>query len=50
MRVATLNTWGMRGDWQGRLPGLRDGPDSASDHYALVAELEPWPPDSGGRA
>jgi hypothetical protein len=25
MRVATLNTWGMRGDWQARLPVLRDG-------------------------
>lgn len=25
MRVATLNTWGMRGDWRARLPVLRDG-------------------------
>jgi endonuclease/exonuclease/phosphatase family metal-dependent hydrolase len=25
MRVATLNTWGMRGDWTARLPVFRDG-------------------------
>jgi endonuclease/exonuclease/phosphatase family metal-dependent hydrolase len=25
MRVATLNTWGMCGDWQARLPVIRDG-------------------------
>ncbi|HEX5303647.1 MAG TPA: hypothetical protein VFW50_42310 [Streptosporangiaceae bacterium] len=25
MRVATLNTWGMRGDWAARLPVFRDG-------------------------
>jgi hypothetical protein len=25
MRVATLNVWGIRGDWPARLPLLRDG-------------------------
>jgi exonuclease III len=25
MRLATLNTWGMRGDWEARLPVFRDG-------------------------
>lgn len=25
MRLATLNTWGMRGDWEARSPVLRDG-------------------------
>jgi predicted deacylase len=25
MRLATLNTWGMRGDWEARLPLFQDG-------------------------
>ncbi|MFY9931640.1 MAG: hypothetical protein WAK82_26925, partial [Streptosporangiaceae bacterium] len=61
MRLVTLNTWGMHGDWKTRLPVFQDGfaaldadivtlqetilsadANSASDHYGLVAELEPW--------
>ncbi|SDR93151.1 endonuclease/exonuclease/phosphatase family protein [Microlunatus soli] len=38
MRIASLNTWGMRGDWQRRLPRMRAGFSALAADIVLLQE------------